>query len=143
MKIPKWIILSFLTAGFLGFLDAVYLTVGHYKGLFLNCFVGSCGTVLSSQYAAVGGIPVALLGTVYYFIIFISAAAYIDSRKEFFIKFAARFTIVGFLASLWFLFLQFFVIKGICLYCIISAGVSISLFILGMLILKRKSYYFI
>lgn len=129
LKIPKWLILAFLIVSFIGFLDAVYLTITHYTGLYLNCFIKGCETALASQYAAIGNIPVALLGAIYYIVIFIFVIAYLDTKKEFFINFVAWLTIIGLFVSFWFLFVQFFIIKEICLYCLVSAGASILLFI--------------
>lgn len=134
--IPKCLIVAFLILSFLGFLDALYLTVSHYYGLFLKCFIGECETVLESQYATIAGIPVALLGTIYYLAIFIFVILFLDVKKDFFIKSAAWLTIVGFLSSLYFIFLQLFIIKATCFYCLISAGFSIILFILGISVLK-------
>ena len=48
----------------------------------------------------------------------------------------ARLTIIGLLASLWFIYLQLFVIKAICLYCMFSAFTSITLFIFGLFVLN-------
>ncbi len=138
IKPSKRLIFAFLIASFLGFLDAVYLTIPHYTGLYLNCFIEGCETILASQYATIGSIPVALFGAIYYLVIFIFVIAYSDTKKEFFINFVARFTILGFLVSVWFLSLQFFIVKEICLYCLVSAAISIFLFVLGLLVLKSK-----
>ena len=84
------------------------------------------------------GIPVALLGAIYYLVIFALVIAYLDTKKEQVLYFTARFTSIGFLASLWFLYLQLFVIKEICLYCVISVFTSTTLFILGIILLRLK-----
>lgn len=138
MKNSKILSIIFLLFSFIGFLDALYLTVAHYGGLSLKCFMWSCETVLISPYALIAGIPFALLGTIYYLAVFILIIIYLDVEKDFFIKSAAWLTIIGFLASLYFIFLQFFIIKATCFYCLISAGISISLFILGLFVLKLK-----
>ncbi len=52
---------------FLGFLDAAYLTIIHYKNVIPPCSIAhGCETVLTSQYATIGPIPIALLGVFFY-----------------------------------------------------------------------------
>jgi uncharacterized membrane protein len=56
-------------------------------------------------------------------------------------KLASKLTWVGLLASLYLVFLQLFVIKSICIYCMVSAGSSTILFILGVLLLRSLRTY--
>lgn len=138
-RIPKWLVWLFVLFSLAGFLDATYLTVKHYFGTPINCSIfAGCEKVTTSQYATLWGIPVALLGAIYYLIIFVLVVAYLDTKKERVMYFTARLTLMGFLASLWFLYLQLFVIKAICLYCVVSALTSTMLFIFGIIMLKLK-----
>ena len=136
----KIIAIVFLIISFIGFLDSSYLTVQHYRGEPLSCaiFTG-CETVAESKYAMVGPIPLALLGLLYYLAIFILTVAYFDTKKERLLLLAALFTIPGFLASVYFVYLQLFVIKAICLYCIISAVSSTILFGFGLLTITKRN----
>ncbi|MBI5306590.1 vitamin K epoxide reductase family protein [Candidatus Wolfebacteria bacterium] len=137
--IRKWLVWLFLLFSFIGFLDAGYLAVKYYLGTPINCsFFDGCEKVTTSQYAAILGIPVALLGAIYYLFIFILAVAYFDTKKEKILYFTARFVFVGFFVSLWFLYLQLFIIKAVCLYCIFSAITSIILFLLGLFVIKLQ-----
>ena len=137
--IHKWLVWLFLLFSFVGFLDAGYLTVKHYLGTPITCsFFEGCEKVTTSQYATILGIPVALLGVIYYLLIFVLVIAYLDTKKEQVLYFTVRFTSIGFLISLWFLYLQVFVIKAICPYCVVSALTSITLFILGIILLRLK-----
>lgn len=138
-QIPKWLIWLFVLFSFAGFLDATYLAVKHYLGTPINCSIfAGCEKVATSQYATLWSIPIALLGAIYYLFIFVSVVAYLDTKKERIMYSIARFTLIGFLASLWFLYLQLFVIKAICLYCVVSAFTSTVLFILGIILLKLR-----
>jgi len=134
------IAIAFLIVSFIGFLDSSYLTVQHYRGEPPSCaiFTG-CETVASSKYAVVGPVPLALLGLLYYLAIFILTVAYFDTKKERLLLLAALLTIAGFLASLYFVYLQLFVIKAICLYCIISAASSTILFGFGLLAITKRN----
>lgn len=132
----KWIVpVIVVLAAFAGFLDALYLTVEHYRGVSVGCrlFGGTCDVVLQSRYATVGGLPLALLGAVYYQIIFLLSVAYFDTRRPWFMNVAARFSVVGALASLALLYLQFFVLHSVCQYCLLSAALSLTIFIASVL----------
>ncbi|MDP2696360.1 MAG: vitamin K epoxide reductase family protein [bacterium] len=137
--IPKWLVWSFALLSFGGFLDAAYLTFKHYTGGTILCSIFSgCDIVTTSEYATILGVSVALLGAIYYLAVFILTIVHIDTGNEQVFYFAASITLLGFLASLWFVFLQIFIIKALCLYCILSAITSTTLFILGIYALRRK-----
>jgi uncharacterized membrane protein len=56
-RIPKWWLGTVAALGFVGFLDAVYLTAKHYTGFEITCsLVHGCEQVLTSQFATVFGI---------------------------------------------------------------------------------------
>lgn len=134
----------FLVLSFIGFLDALYLTITHYSGATPSCsFLKGCDLVVTSQYSTILGVPVALLGAAYYFSLFVLSAIFIDGKRVRILVVAAYLTAVGFLASLWFLFLQIFIIQAICIYCLISAATSTLLFVTGMsaLFLKRRGVH--
>src|SRR5882762_3131020 len=55
----------------IGLADSIYLTVQHLTGQSVICTVISgCSEVLSSPYAAVRGVPLALIGALAYFTVF-------------------------------------------------------------------------
>lgn len=119
--------------GVIGFVDSTYLTFAHYTGATLPCtIVRGCDTVTKSAYSVLFGIPVALLGAAYYLAIVISAIAYLDTKREIFLRFISSVTIVGLLASAWFVFLQVAVIRALCIYCLVSATTSTLLFAIGI-----------
>jgi uncharacterized membrane protein len=133
------IINLFLILSIIGVLDASYLTWSHFQGGDVGCFlVEGCNVVLESGYALIFGIPVSLLGLMYYSLIFIGIIFYNFSRKASLIKNISIFTVVGFLASIWFLYLQAFILKEYCSYCLVSALASILLFLLGVYALRMQ-----
>ena len=115
-----------------GLADATFLSVQALTGETLSCG-GSpdCFKVLGSSYAKVGGIPVALLGAFAYFCVFAFAtfAAFGYARARTFL-----IPTIGamFLATLWFLYVQAFLLKAYCRYCLLSA--AITFLIAGLLI---------
>jgi uncharacterized membrane protein len=139
MIIPKWLLISFVVFSFAGFFDATFFTVEHYSNKIPPCsIVNGCEEVLTSEYSQILGVPVSLLGAVYYLIIFILIVAYLDTKQYRIIKLAARLTFLGVASSAFLLYLQVFVIKALCFYCIISAITSTVLFVLGIFVLKYK-----
>lgn len=132
------IALVFLLLSLIGLIDAAYLTAKHYTGTPINCsFSNQCDKVTSSQYATAAGIPIALLGAIYYLAVFILSAIYLDGKRKNVLIFIGRLTIIGLLVSVWLIYLQLVVIKAICIYCVISAITSTLLFVLGAITLKR------
>ncbi len=116
----------------LGLTDATFLTVAHLTGDDAVCgsLVG-CSTVLGSAYATTAGVPTAAYGAVAYFAVFSAAilAAFGHPRVKGFL-----IGVVGlmFVASLYFLYLQAFVLHAFCQFCLISA--ALTFFLTGLLL---------
>ena len=126
----KWILAVFIIVGFIGFMDATFLTIERYNRGILPCYIfEGCDIVTASKYSSVFGIPISLFGAVYYVFIMLSAILYFDTKSEKVLKFLKYFPLAGFMASLGFIYLQLFVIKAICFYCIVSAITSTAIFI--------------
>jgi uncharacterized membrane protein len=110
-----------------GLADAIYLTVQALTGETLACG-GSpdCFRVLGSQYARIRGIPVAALGTLAYFSVFTFATFTLFKyvRAQLLLKLTIS---LMFLATLWFLYVQAFLLHAYCRYCLFSAAVTFLL----------------
>ena len=106
-----------------GLADATYLTVQALTGETLVCG-GSpdCFRVLGSSYARVGGIPLALFGTLGYFSVFsfatFAAFGYSRARTFLILPIGAMF-----LVTLWLLYVQAFLLHAYCRYCLFSAAI--------------------
>ena len=121
----------------LGFLDATYLTVAHFFNVPVPCsIVNGCEIVTTSSYSVILGVPVALLGSLYYLTLIIAFIIALEKQNRALLRKVSLFTIAGLVASLYFVGLQLFVIHAICLYCMGSALSSTTLFILGLCMLK-------
>jgi uncharacterized membrane protein len=115
--------------------DALYLTVEHISGRSVRCtIISGCSEVLSSSYATIGNIPLAAVGAVAYFAVF-SLATLAAFRYRFVSSLLALVVALMFLTTLWLLYLQAFVIRHFCQFCLLSAAVTIALTILTILIL--------
>ena len=136
--VSKKLIYTFAGVSLVGFLDAVYLSTAHYTGT-INCSVISgCQEVLVSQYATILGIPIAVLGAGYYVFILFNSLLYIDRQPKLSLKILKYLPSIGFLFSLYLIYLMFFVINAICQYCLLSALTSTLLFILSIILCKKK-----
>ncbi len=120
-----------------GFLDALFLTIKHFQGVPPPCsLLHGCEIVTMSSYSVIAGIPLALLGALYYFSVLILTIIFIDRKNIKVLRLAALLTIIGFIVSLVLVYLQFFVIHAICVYCMFSATTSTLLFIVGVYLLR-------
>ena len=110
-----------------GLADSIYLTVTHLTGEDVTCVASSgCSEVLSSAYASVGNIPLGAFGVLGYFIAFSLAtlAAFGYARTLILL----RIVVAGMLATtLWLLYVQAFVLHAFCDFCLLSAGLTLSL----------------
>ncbi|MEN9342239.1 MAG: hypothetical protein RIQ54_495 [Candidatus Parcubacteria bacterium] len=124
-SVPDWIPLAFSGFALLGLFDALFLTWYHYAGLSVPCSVTSgCETVLSSQYAVWFGIPLALIGSLYYMAQFIGMTAYFLTQKRNIFLGCFLMSTIGFSASIVFVGIQLGILSAICTYCMLSAITS-------------------
>lgn len=139
MKMSKAPIL-FLFFSVVGFLNATYLSVEHFMGNIPPCVVTSgCSTVLTSEWSIVLGIPIALLGALFYLLLMVLTIVFLKTKKSAYLLTASFITFLGITASICLMILQIFVIKSLCLYCTISAITSLILFMIALyIIIKNK-----
>lgn len=129
-EIRRKILYLFVVLSFIGFVDATYLTVLHYLGEIPPCsIVKGCEIVTTSAYSVVAGVPVALMGSVYYLVVFFVSLYVLHTGRKDILKKLVTLTWCGLLASAVFLYLQLFVIGAICLYCIGSIITSTAIWI--------------
>ncbi len=132
--------LCFLVLALLGFADATYLTLKHYSGTPITCsLTHGCDIVTSSAYSEIFGIPVALLGALYYLSVILLSIFVLDRKNPKILRLISHFTWVGLGASVYFIIVQAFILNAWCQYCIGSAITSTSLFVVGMVYLKHTS----
>ncbi len=113
-----------------GLADSVYLTVHHFTAEPVPCsIVEGCETVLTSAYAEIAGIPIAAIGALAYFAAFSLAVLAAYGNKPLWSLFGGLAFLMA-AASAWLIYLQAFVIGAFCQFCLISAGTSISLFLI-------------
>lgn len=134
----KWPIVFVRLLSLVGLLDALYLTVKHFQGELPTCAIAGCDVVLTSSFATVGPIPIALFGVLFYLTVLV---------LSFFVKhpkillMLLVLTSLGVVTSLYLVYLQFYVIRSICQYCMISAVVSKVNFLLVLYLFSNRPKY--
>ena len=135
--VPNKVVIILFIFAILGFIDSSFLTVEHFANVIPPCTTSGCETVLTSSYSTMFGIPVALLGIIYYLLISIGLFAHIESKHEPSLRAILLLTVTGFVMSMWFVAAQAFIIHSYCLYCLGSATISTILFGTSVYVLKK------
>lgn len=134
----KGLVIAYLAVSLIGLMDSVYLTTEHYSGGTVTCnIISGCNAVLTSPYSAIFGIPLALLGAIYYAIIFFGAISYLESKAKISWQILAILPIPAWIFSIWLLYLQGAVIKSYCQYCLLSFATSTILFVFAIILWKK------
>ncbi len=136
-SVVGWIYGGVIGASLVGLGDAVYLTVQHLTGQSVRCtIVSGCSAVLASRYAVIAGIPTAAYGVMAYFLAFSLAVLLLfGSGREGRRLRLALCLLAGVMgaATLWFLYLQTFVLRAYCSFCLLSASATLLIVLLSLL----------
>lgn len=119
----------------IGFIDSVYLTWIKLADQTASCgSIGDCESVNNSRYAEVAGIPIALFGAAAYLLIILllvldrrGGAASEPARLAIF-----GVTLAGTIYSIYLTYLELFVLKAVCPFCVVSAIAILGLFLLSL-----------
>ena len=120
-----------------GFADAAYLTATHYAGAPVFCGAsGGCDAVLTSAFATVGPVPIALLGAIYYGLASLLAWTPVESWSRRTAGVLAGLTAMALVVSGVLFLLQALVIEAWCRYCLVSAAITTLLFVTALVLLR-------
>lgn len=126
----------------IGALVALYLTLYKVGALGnIACSVGSCETVNLSRWATFLGLPVAAWGLGAYIVLLALSLAGLQPSTEGSRPIALALVGVSgwsFLFSMWLTYLELFVIRAICMWCVISALIMTSIFALSFYDLRAS-----
>jgi uncharacterized membrane protein len=124
----------------IGLADSVYLSGSAMSETPLVCDIqglDECNTVAESPYSRLWGVPLAVFGLGFYGAILV-LAGYLWYRPSRIATHAlTTVALLGAAASLYFLYLQVFLIQAVCVYCLVSAAVAIILAGLTLTYSKR------
>jgi len=108
----------------------------------LSCSIGSCETVNLSRWSIFLGAPVAAWGVGFYVVMFGLSVASLQDRYANSIGMSKALALVsggGLVFSAWLTYLELFVIHAICQWCVASALIVTTIFVVSMLDLKAGS----
>jgi len=112
-----------------GLIDAAYLSYARATHSALNCSIlDGCNIVAASPYAVLFSLmPLAYLGLLFYaaLVAVLLTQRMWEPRVWRLVFFALAGG--GAVASVYFLYVQFFLIHAVCIYCLLSAGISFAL----------------
>lgn len=133
MRKSIFVNIASLFAG-IGFIDSLYLASEHYFGKTVVCaFLNGCDKVLNNAYATFYGLPISYIGVGYYALLMGLVLLYILKDGETTVKLFAVISGTGFIISFFLFYVQLFLIKALCLYCLISFASTTILFLISLL----------
>lgn len=119
-----------IAAALIGIADTLFLSYFAFLNTVPGCAIGGCEVVLTSEYSKFFGVPLGYLGLVYYaYMLALAGLIVLLPRSKELALAALFYTGIGLLLSLIFEFyIQAYLIGAMCLYCGISAFVTLALF---------------
>ncbi|MBI2448182.1 vitamin K epoxide reductase family protein [Candidatus Microgenomates bacterium] len=118
---PTSLILIFIFS-IIGITDTLYLIYHKIKGTEVACIFFPpewCRRVQQSKYSKTFGIPNSVAGLVMYLVIFVLAILYFYSITPFW--WLEIPITIGFLFATYFTYIQAFVLRAFCTWCVLSA----------------------
>jgi uncharacterized membrane protein len=133
---PGWIL---VVLDVIGLLIAGYLSVVEVGGGVPACGpLRGCETVATSEYARIGGIPVAVFGVALSLILLTLAFAWIRTDNPLLLDVHCGLSLIGVIFEVYFLTLQVFVIRAVCVWCTLYGLSLIARFLVALVIWVRQ-----
>jgi uncharacterized membrane protein len=131
--VPRWTVLSSLALSVAGLGVAGYLTVEHYTaGTTLACpdtGVINCQKVTSSAESVIAGIPVAVLGVVFFAaMLALTVPAAWRSPSAWLGRARLASVAIGVVSVVYLVYLELLVVDAICLWCTTVHVLTVALF---------------
>ncbi|ADC50002.1 hypothetical protein BpOF4_09735 [Alkalihalophilus pseudofirmus OF4] len=138
--VPK-LFAAFIAVAAIGWAVSTFLSGVHFWVLPLPAEFDVTGTpwaVMTSEWAYVGSIPLALLGAFYYLTVLLLAGLWFYSSHPLVLKILTPMTVIGVMSSAFFVYLQLFVIEAICPFCLVSAVATTILLTLEIIMVRMS-----
>ena len=125
----------------IGLLVSIYMTIYKVTSNEAMCIGSSgCSEVNASRYSEINGIPVAVLGVIGYASIL--ALLFLENRLSFFQENGPMIffgvSLIGFLFTVYLIYLEIALIKAYCPFCLASQAVMTIIFIISVIRLARQ-----
>jgi uncharacterized membrane protein len=137
----KWLGRASYAFVIVGLVVALYMTIYKITGINAMCgSSGGCATVTASRYSVINGIDVPQIGVVGNLALL--AILYFENRISFLQKNGTlvffAFALAGFAFTLWLIYLEIFVLKAFCPFCVTAQSMMILTFITAVVRLIRN-----
>jgi uncharacterized membrane protein len=125
-----------LALALVGIADAFYDSYAIYAGQLLWCPppIDGCNVVANSPYARIVGVPLGYLGLVFYLYMFgLAALLAFDPFSRGLRLGALLYAALGVCSSIYFMYVQLTFIHAFCIYCAVSAVLTLLLLISALM----------
>jgi uncharacterized membrane protein len=138
-RVNNALIRAFIGVAVVGWAASLLLTAIHFLVLPLPAGAEPQGAiqVITSPWAYVGPIPLALVGALYYVTMIAAGATWLHTKDARLEKALLPLTTLGVLSSGYFVYLQLVPIGAICPFCMMSAAATTTLLVLEIVIRTR------
>ena len=131
----RWVPWVLAGTAYAGFVVSLYLTFVHYRGYVSPCYVvKGCEEVQTSEYSVILGVPLALIGTVFFALMFYLSIGVLTSSR---VRVTQAYKVLAFLGALAIIplfLLQAVVLDAFCTYCVATEVIMLVLWVLSFLL---------
>ena len=133
------IVIVQVVAAVIGLLIALYLAATRLFGGVPACLPGGgCETVALSEYSSIFGIPVGALGAAFSGVLLVTLLAWLRGRDRRLLYATYALSLFGVVFVAYLTYLELFVIRAICQWCVAYAISMVVLFVATALSLGRS-----
>jgi uncharacterized membrane protein len=137
----KWLYRISVAVSVLCLLIAIYMTIYKLTSNDSMCLGSSdCSTVNASPYSEVNGIPVGAIGVLGY--LSILAVHYFERGRGYFKQngtlLVFGLALTGFLFTIWLIYVEFALLRALCLFCLTSQVAMTIIFTIAVMRLIRQ-----
>lgn len=132
MSLLRW---WFYLLSLLGAAVSAYVWASQMFNRPVACWTRDCDRVIRSPYSRLLGIHNSAIGLWLFLSMFVMTLLEhlgLEPRPELASQVIVRFSFIGSVVSLYLTYIQFFVLKGICNWCLTSAALVWAIFILAL-----------
>jgi uncharacterized membrane protein len=126
-------------ASYAGFVVSLYLTFVHYRGYVSPCYVvHGCEQVQTSRFSTIGPLPLALLGTVFFGLMFYLAIGLLTRSS---VALVRTYKVLAYLAALAVIplfLIQAIWLRAFCSYCVLTEAIMLAMWIVSFLLTARE-----
>jgi uncharacterized membrane protein len=128
----RWVPWVLTGASYAGFVISLYLTFVHYRGYVSPCYVvHGCEQVQTSRFSSILGVPVALLGVMYFALMFYLGIGALTKAGTTVVRAYKILAYVAALAVIPLFLLQAISLRAFCSYCVATEALMLSIWIVS------------